>query len=140
MWYVLALLAAILGALVFWIMWREDFDGMRSEWRYYRDRKSRKPLSLDDFYERYYTSSNIEKGTIEQLAEVCAELYRVKTELIRPDDNYPRIFGCDEELIDAIESRFGIAMKDDDLSQIDGTFDSIARYLQSRLDQPSEPY
>ena len=137
-WCALAFIA-IISPLIFWLMWREDFDGMQSEWRYYRACKSRQPLSPDEFYEEFYLSSGIEKCTVAGLSEVCVEVYGVKAELIRPEDNYPRAYDGDDELIEAIEARFGIDVKSDDLSAIDGTFDSLARYVQSRLRQPSEP-
>ena len=139
MWYVALVFMVTLGPLIFWLMWREDFDGMQSEWRFHRDCKTRQPLSLDDFYVQFYASSGIEKGTIGSLIEECTKLYGVKRELIRPEDNYPRIYGADEELIEAIEARFGIDIKNDDLSQINGTFDSIARFIQDRLNAVNKP-
>ncbi|MGI8977701.1 MAG: hypothetical protein ACR2FY_00600 [Pirellulaceae bacterium] len=139
MWYVALVFFVILGPLIFWLMWREDFDGMQSEWRYYRACKSRQPLSLDDFYAEFFASSGIEKSTIGGLKEIVAELYGVQGPLIRPEDNYPRIFDADDELIEAIEGRFGIAMKNDDLSRIDGSFNSIARYVQFRLNPVPGP-
>jgi len=129
------LFLVIASPIIWWLMWREDFDGMQSEWRYNRERKTRDFLSPTQFYERYYKSSGVQKETIVRLLALHAEFLEVEPELIRPHDNYPRISsGADDgEFIARIESEFGIQIPLDDLAMIDGSFDSIAKYLDHRL-------
>src|SRR5260370_19588458 len=45
-----AIVAAVVGPLVIWLMWREDFHGIASAYRYRRTLKLRDPLSSNEFY------------------------------------------------------------------------------------------
>jgi hypothetical protein len=127
----------VASPIIWWLMWREDFDGIRSEWFYNRERKRRQFLSPQQFYDQFYRSQGIKKETILRLLELHAEVWEVEPGLIRPHDNYSRIYGGadDGELIDRIKSDFGVAIPQEDLPTIDGSFDSIARYVDARLSE-----
>lgn len=114
-------------------MWWEDFDGMQSEWRYRRERKTRERLSPAQFYERFYRSTDVREEIVLRLLSLHADFWKVESELIRPHDNYVRISGCvdEAEFVRAIESAFGIAISESDSQTIDGSFDSIARYVSA---------
>ena len=131
----LLVFAAIALPLIWWLMWREDFDGTQSEWRYRRECKNRDYLSPIQFYEQFYESTDIQQDTVLRLLSLHADFWQVDSRLIRPHDDYCRIFGnaFDAEFIDKIESEFGICIPDNDLTKLDGTFDSIARYVDMRV-------
>jgi acyl carrier protein len=134
--YFLLFLAVALP-LIWWLMWREDFDGIQSEWRYNRERKKRERLSLRQFYERFYETSGVDSDIISRLLSLHAEHFQIDPEILRPTDDYFRIAGGDEAVFLAeLKSEFGITIPDDDLKDIDGSFDSIARHLDRRLRIP----
>ena len=131
----LLILAAIVMPLMWWLMWREDFDGTQSEWRYRHECKSRDYLSPIQFYEQFYQPTDVQEDSVLRLLSLHADFWQVDPRLIRPHDDYCRIFGnaFDAEFIYKIESEFGISISDDDLATLDGTFDSIARYVDMRV-------
>jgi hypothetical protein len=123
----------VASPVIWWLMWREDFDGMQSEWRFNRERRTRQYLSPQQFYDQFYKSSGIKKGVVFRLLALHAEIWEVEPGLIRPHDNYPRIYdgGDDGEFVDRVQSDFGVTISDEDLATIEGTFDSIARYVDA---------
>jgi hypothetical protein len=127
---------AIASPIIWWLMWREGFEGMQSEWRYNRERKTRRFLSPRQFYDQFYKSSGVKKETLYRLLALHAEVWKVEAELIRPHDNYPRIFdGLEDvgEFVRRIQSEFGFTIPEEDYPTIDGSFDSLARYVDARL-------
>jgi hypothetical protein len=130
--YVLLYLV-IASPLIGWLMWREDFDGMRSEWLWRLERKKRKPLSTQQFYEQFYRTSGVSEQIVARLLALQANYWKIDAAIIRPEDDYPRIFCDDGEFVKRIESEFEVTIADRDLEQVDGSFDSIARYIDSRV-------
>ncbi len=130
-------LLGALAALVWYAMWREDFDGMRSSWRFHRELKKRQPLTFDEFYRRFYQASEIDEQIVRRMLELHLEVFDVKPTLMRPEDNLSRIFEFpfDVELIERIEEEFGFTFGSDDLATLDGSFDSLTRYVDARLRQ-----
>jgi hypothetical protein len=130
--YILLFLA-IASPLIGWLMWRADFDGMRSEWLWRRERKKRTPLSVQQFYEQFYRTSGVSEQIVARLLALQANYWKIDAALIRPEDDYPRTFGDDGEFVKQIESEFDLTIADCDLEKVDGSFDSIAKYIDSRM-------
>ena len=127
------LFLAIASPLIGCLMWREDFDGMRSEWRWRRERKKRKRLSVQQFCQQFYLTSGVSEQIIARLLALQANYWKIDAALIRPEDDYPRVFGDDGAFVKRIELEFDITIADRDLEKVDGSFDSIARYIASRV-------
>lgn len=125
-----------LSPIIYWLMWREDFEGMRSEWQFNRECKRRDRLTSGEFFDHFYGASGVPKDVIARLLELHARIWGVDSELIRPQDNYPQITGHfvdAESTFLAFAMEFGIEIPGTDVSRISGTFDSFARYLSERL-------
>ena len=119
----------VFSPLLWWIMWREDFDGMRTESQI----KRRSKLTVDIFYEQFYAGSDIPKSTIVRLLEITAEQFGVDRGQIRPDDNFLRsTLGDTMFYVIEISEEFGIPDRISDGDQNDGTFDNIARWVTPR--------
>jgi hypothetical protein len=119
--------------IIWWLMWREDFDGMQSEWRHKQDLKTREALTPDQFYERFYASAGVKRDIVHRALKLHACFWEVDAELIRPQDDYLRINGGDgSEWIEEIEVAFGLTIPDSDLEMILGSFDSVVRYVDAR--------
>src|SRR6476661_2391006 len=86
---------AVATPIIWWLMWREDFDGRQSEWRFNRERKNREHLSPPQFYDCYYQTSGIDRNVVNRLLSICAKQFAVEATLIRPGDDYFRIFNVD---------------------------------------------
>ena len=134
-WVVFLAFAAVVGPIIYWLMWREDFDGIQSEWRYKRELKQRDRLSLDEFYEQFYKSSGVDRELVVRMVQVFADAYLVDAQYIRPHDNYSGITAgtMDEDFIAKVRSELHIALDSEDAPVLDGSVDSIIRYLDSRL-------
>jgi hypothetical protein len=128
------LVTAVLSPLIIWLMWREDFDGIASECRYRRALKLRDALTAHEFYGRFYERAGIDSEIVSRLLVVIADFYQVDATTIRPEDNLPAIDGhaCDDELVDRLEQEFRIQVPMDDWPGIDGSFDSLVRYIDAR--------
>jgi hypothetical protein len=131
------LFAAGSAPVIIWLMWREDFDGIASDWHYRRSLKSREPLSAALLYERFYQIGGTDRDIVYRLLTLHAKFWAVDGALIRPEDNYCRIGGCEDEFVGEIEREFGVKVADEDWATIDGTFDSFVRYLRDRAKPPS---
>lgn len=127
------LLFLAIASLIWWLMWREDFDGTQSEWLWRRELKKRKPLSVQQFYQQFYRTSGVSEQIVARLLALQANYWKIDAALIRPEDDYPRVFGDDGAFVKRIEVEFDITIADHDLEKVDGSFDSIARYIDSRM-------
>lgn len=118
------------GLLLWWIMWREDFDGMRTQ-----SHMERRPkLTADEFYNQFYANSDISQSTINRLLEITAEQFGVHRGQIRPDDNFLQTtLGDTIYYVTEISEEFGIPDQIVDNGEIDGTFDEIARWVTRRM-------
>lgn len=130
------LLFAALAAVIWLAMWYEDFDGMRSSWRFYREVKKRSPLEFEEFYREFYAGSGVDEQIVRRMLEVHGGFASVKPERIRPDDNFARVFDLPfDEVLQDIEEEFAIRFRDEDLPNLDGSFDSLVRYVARRVDE-----
>jgi hypothetical protein len=120
--------------LIWWLMWREDFDGIQSEWRFKQDLKKRQRLSSSEFYENYYRTSGVDSELVSRLLRLFADQVSIDPGLIRPTDNYFRIYDSDAtEFLEALRGGFGVSFSDRELEDIEGSFDSIVFAVHRRL-------
>jgi hypothetical protein len=119
-------------------MWWGDFEGMRSSAEFRRDMKLRSPLDADDFYTRFYAGTNLPRDLVSRFREFEAKFWSIDAGMVRPQDDYVRIHGDldSADFIKAIEQEFGITLSDADCEKLDGSFDTLVRYLHSRC-QPA---
>ena len=127
-----ALFAIVFLPFVWWAMWREDFDGMRTE----AEMKRRTSLSFDEFYDQYYADSGISRSIVLRILDVTADQFGVAAGQIRPDDNFLQTNLADAiYYVIEISEEFGLSTKRlDELEQTDGTFDNIVRYVARHPD------
>lgn len=117
------------GPFLWWLMWREDFDGIRTE----SQMKRRPKMTLDEFYNQFYADSDISKSTISRLLDITAEQFGIDRGQIRPADNFLQTnLGDTIYYVIEISEEFGIIdrVSDDD---VDGTFDNVARWVTRQL-------
>ena len=128
-WYFF-LFMIFFGPLLWWIMWREDFDGMKTEWRM----KRRPKLSIGEFYDQFYADSGICKSTIARLLDITAEQFGIHRGQIRPDDNFLQTtLGDTIFYVIEISEEFGTPNRISDSDKINGTFDNAARWVTRQL-------
>lgn len=115
-------------------MWREDFDGMRTE----SQMKRRPKLTLDDFYSEFYADSDISKSTISRLLDITAEQFGIHPGQIRPHDNFLQTsLGDTIYYVLEISEEFEIPNRISNDDENDGTFDNIARWVARQLKRAS---
>ncbi len=123
-------LPIFIGPLLLWLMWREDFDGMKTESRM----KRRPKLTLDEFYAQFYSESEISKSTIARLLDITADQFGIHQGQIRPDDNFHQTnLGATIYYVMDIAEEFEIPDRISDGDKFDGTFDNIARHIAHQL-------
>jgi len=121
--------------LIRYAMLREDFEGMRTAAEYKRDLPTRELLDGHTFYQRFYANSGIREELVWRFICFQAEFWEVNPELIRPQDNYSLAIGngcSDAEFIAAMESKFEIEITDEECLQLNGTFDSLLRFIDAK--------
>jgi len=123
----LSLFLIIFGPFVWWAMWREDFDGMRTE----SEMKRRPKLSLDEFYDQFYATSNVPRSVVSRILNITGEQFGIATGQIRPDDNFLQTDLADTMYyVVEIAEEFELSRsRQHELEQTDGTFDNIVRYV-----------
>ena len=122
-WFVL--FAILFMPFVWWAMWREDFDGIRTESKM----KRRPNLSFDEFYDQYYASSEISRTIVSRMLSLTAEQFGVVAGQVRPEDNFLQANLADTMYyVIEISEEFGLSLtRQHELEQTDGTFDNIVR-------------
>ena len=128
-WYFF-LFMIFFGPLLWSIMWREDFDGMKTE----SQMRRRNELTVDEFYDQFYADSDLSKSTISRLLNITAEQFGIKRGQIRPEDNFLQTaLGDTIYYVVEISEEFRIPDRITDGDKIDGTFDNIARWVAHQL-------
>ena len=124
-WFVLFVIIA--GPFIWWAMWREDFDGMRTE----SEMKRRPKMSLDEFYDQYYANSEIPRTIVSRILNLTAEQFGIAAGQIRPDDNFLQTNLADTMYyVVEISEEFGLSRtRQHELEQTDGTFENIVRHV-----------
>jgi len=102
--------------------------------RFESELRNRPELDDQAFYEAQYGNSGIPQDIPIRVRKVYVEQLGDCWKGVRPDDNvreaYPDLDLA--ELLYEIEDEFGIKIPDEDVQQMDGTFDAIVRYVASR--------
>jgi acyl carrier protein len=134
-WFVT--LAILLGLFVYRAMWREDFDGMRTEAQI----TNRKLLTVDDFYQQYYADSGIPLTVVSRILDITAEQFGIPQGYIRPEDNFLQTdLGDTIFYVVELSEEFGLSKaRQDTCAEIDGTFDNTVRYIARQLEIYSRP-
>ncbi len=117
--------------VIWWQLWRDNFDGMRTEYEI----KKRPKLEFDEFYARFYSESGILQSTVASMLAITSEQFGIPTGCIRPDDNFLQTDLADTMwYIVEISEEFGIPKaRQDELEVLDGTFDNIVHYIDREL-------
>jgi acyl carrier protein len=117
-------LLALLGDLL--------FDASHS--RFEKELADRPRLDDQAFYEAHYGSSGIPEDIPIRVRKVFVEQLGDCWKGVRPDDNV-----CESdpdldlaELLYEIEDEFGIKIPDEEMRKMDGSFDSIVRFVASQ--------
>jgi hypothetical protein len=121
------------AAFLVWrrLMWRTDFEGIRSAAEYQKALPSREPLDAEDFYKRFYSDSGIDETLVRRLRSFQAQFWEIDAERVRPEDDYVRIAGgCDaDRFIPAVERAFDVEVGCRCHLLKDFSFDSLVRLL-----------
>ncbi|MFO0876105.1 MAG: hypothetical protein U0840_01930 [Gemmataceae bacterium] len=127
-----------LGTLVGWVMWREDFDGMRSSWEYHRRCRSREALDGATFFARYYAESGLPREVVVDFRDFHATYWGEDPARLRPEDDLLRVnSGADcTDWVQTMGQRYGLALPEPlprDLTAVlpvtEPTFDALVRCL-----------
>jgi hypothetical protein len=122
-----------LASGIWWVMWREDFDGMRRQAAFERELESRPPLSVEQFYEKFYADSGLPSALVEHFLLFESEWFGVSAAKIRPQDNLFDVCECDSnDFVKEMEREFSMTMDDADKGKLSATFDSLLRYIARR--------
>ena len=102
--------------------------------RFERELMRRPQLDDQAFYQAHYGGSGIPEDIPIRVREVYVEQLGAYWKGVRPHDNacesYPDMDLA--WLLYEIEDEFGIKIPDEDVKQMDGTFDAIVRYIGSQ--------
>jgi acyl carrier protein len=95
----------------------------------FRERRYVGELDDDDFYRLHYGNTTVPKEIPIRLRKLCVKQLGRRWILVKPED----CLVDDEldfyELLLDIAEEFGISIPDEDMDQMDATFDSVVRYL-----------
>lgn len=138
-----------IGPLIWWLMWREDTDGMRSEVLYAYHLAKRDAVDAHSFYLRYYADSDIEEELVRRFRRFQANFWGVKEDFIRPWDDYIHSVGggSANAFVLALEKEFGFRYSDTDplfktlflpgaTPHSSWSFDTLLRYVAKKLENP----
>ena len=59
--------------VIWWQLWRDNFDGMRTEYEI----KKRPKLEFDEFYARFYSESGILQSTVASMLAITSEQFGI---------------------------------------------------------------
>jgi acyl carrier protein len=94
---------------------------------------NREPLDDTQFFGAFYANTDVPADTPRRLRPIYSKFFDIEMGKLRPDDRPPEIADLDTvDLVRDIETEFDIAVPDKDAEQIDGSFDSIVRFLSER--------
>lgn len=137
--YVIFVILVTPGALAFiwWAMWRENFDGIRSEFEYYRDVKKRPCLTPEEYYRQYYATSDIPRETVDRFMCMQTKFWQEPLETMRPEDDFFMIYaGADftADWLVEVENEFRTDLSDDDRRDVTETSnDTLLRMVHRKI-------
>jgi acyl carrier protein len=108
-------------------------SALLSESALVRQMAERPVLDDEAFFETYYGAVGIPRDIPIRTRAVIAEQLGKSWRGIRPDDNIPQM-DLDlpfEELMFEVEKEFGVRIPLEEISSLDGSFDSVIRYIFS---------
>ncbi len=111
--------------------------GDRTERMYKRKAESRELLTDDEYYERYYHRTDVERDVVVRVRKVVAT--QLAFTKVVPSDNICQMFldiPFDEVVWDLAEE-FGFQWTHEELSALDGSLNSLIRYV-ARKTQDTE--
>ena len=110
------------------------------ERRFWREVAAREPLDDAEFYRQFYGESGVPHELVLRLLPVYCRMFHFEAGKMRPTDRTPLLIELDtSDYVRQIEQEFGLGIPDEDVEELDGSFDSIVRYLaQRRHEQPSQ--
>ena len=113
----------VVSALVWWALWRDDFDGMRTEYSI----KKRERLDFEEFYAQFYAKSGLPKATVSRILDITAEQFGLPAGCIRPSDNLLQTDLADTiYYVVEIAEEFGFPQPTHvELLDLDGSFDCL---------------
>jgi hypothetical protein len=125
---------ALACPVVWRLMWWGDYEGMRSSAEFRLDLKQRSPLGADEFYARFYADTNLPRDLVIRFRDFEAKFWRIDAGMVRPQHDYVRINGDldSTDFIRAIEQEFAITLSDADCEKLDGSFDTLVRFIHTR--------
>jgi hypothetical protein len=102
-----------------------------------REVAARPRLSEDAFYERFYSGLDIPREVPIRLRRLWADELGDEWYGVEPADNPAHVYWTLDlaDLFDAAAEEFGIKIPKEDRHAIDGSFDSLVRYLAKRQQQ-----
>jgi|GEM_PF-5553243 len=134
--YVIA--ALIILPAVYWLMWREDFSGIRSEWYYRQELKQRAPMSAEQFHRLYYAASGIPAELVERFRRFMGKCWGVEAARLLPEDDFVRMHGVDiTDFVGDLEEEFRVQIPEGELSTLDTSFDGLLRRIHVALNGSS---
>jgi hypothetical protein len=102
--------------------------------RFVRELTERPVLDDPEFYQAYYQGSGIPPAIPSRVRAVYARELGPRWQAVRPEDRandfLPDLDWAD--LVFAVGRKFGLAIPLDDMIAMDGTFDSLVRYVAAR--------
>ncbi|MBI3467668.1 MAG: acyl carrier protein [Planctomycetes bacterium] len=101
--------------------------------RFRRELAGRAPLDDEQFFAKFYAGTRVDPDVPRRLRPIYCEVFGIDVEKMRPTDRPPLVCEIDtSELVTDIEQEFGVAISDEEAEGIDGSFDSIVRFLSER--------
>ncbi|WP_373652730.1 hypothetical protein [Schlesneria sp. DSM 10557] len=133
-WFVLV--AVLMFPLIRWAMWREDSDGIRTKVQIER----RSQLSFADFYAQYYADSEISPWLVSRIRDIVSEQLGIPAGCIRPTDNLLQTNLADTiyYIVEFAEEFELPESRQDTLSELEGTFDNVVRYVALRSENAGQ--
>lgn len=118
--------AIVVATIATWIsFWPER--------RFYRELKLREPLSDCEFFRQFYADTDVPADLVRRLRPIYCKLFYIDPAKVRPLDRPPLLDDLDtSDLVHEIEAEFGLAIPHEHSEPLDGSFDSIVRYLAQR--------
>ena len=105
--------------------------------KFQRELAERESLDDTEFFKQFYANTDISAHLVRRLRSIYCKQLGIEVGKLRPLDHHPMLAELDStELMEEIESEFGVSISDKDAEAMDGSFDSIVRFLATRSRQP----
>jgi hypothetical protein len=103
------------------------------ERQFRRELVNRTPLSDGQFFERFYSRTDISPEIVNRLKPIYCSFFEMDPTRLQPHDIPPEFSDIDTcDLVEAVEKEFEVSWTDEELEQMNGSFDSIVHSLARR--------